>query len=75
MRVVIVGMGDIGKQLVDELSRGRENELVVIDRDEKRCEQLASELDALSTAPNNPDKSITANTLFLTSLGSSPNAK
>jgi len=47
VRVVIVGMGDIGKQLVDELSRGRENELVVIDRDEKRCEQLASELDAL----------------------------
>lgn len=47
MRIVVVGMGDIGKQLVEDLSRGEQNEVVVIDRDEKRCEQLAKDLDAL----------------------------
>ena len=35
----------------------------------------ASEAEALSTAPNSPASSITASVLFLTSLGSSPNAK
>lgn len=58
MRVVIVGMGDIGKQLVEELSRGGQNELVLIDRDEKRCEQLASEQDALVLQGDGTDPEI-----------------
>ncbi len=35
----------------------------------------ASDDDALKTAPNRPDNSITARTEFSTSFGSSPNAK
>ena len=35
----------------------------------------ASEAEALNTAPSKPASSITASVLFLTSLGSSPNAK
>ena len=35
----------------------------------------ASDADALNTAPNSPDSSITASALFSTSFGSSPNAK
>jgi trk system potassium uptake protein TrkA len=47
MRVIIVGVGDIGRELAENLSRREHNELVLIDIDEKRCEQLATELDAL----------------------------
>lgn len=58
MRVVVVGMGDIGKQLVEDLSRGEQNEVVVIDRDEKRCEQLAKDLDALILQGDGTDPEI-----------------
>ncbi len=47
MRVVIVGAGDIGRELAENLIRRGGNEVVLIDSDEKRAEQLASELDAL----------------------------
>jgi trk system potassium uptake protein TrkA len=47
MRVVIVGAGDIGRELAENLIRRGGNEVVLIDADEKRAEQLASELDAL----------------------------
>jgi trk system potassium uptake protein TrkA len=47
MRVVIVGGGDIGRELAGNLARRGNNELIIIDTDEKRCEQLAGELDVL----------------------------
>ena len=47
MRVVIVGVGEIGRELAENLARWKNNELVLIDIDQKRCEQLADELDAL----------------------------
>lgn len=47
MRVVIVGLGDIGRELAENLARRRNNELILIDADEKRCERLAGEIDAL----------------------------
>lgn len=47
MRVVIVGAGAIGRELAENLIRRGGNEVVLIDADEKRAEQLASELDAL----------------------------
>ncbi len=47
MRVVIVGAGDIGRELAENLIRRGGNEVVLIDSDEKLAEQLASELDAL----------------------------
>ena len=47
MRIVIVGAGDIGRELAENLIRRGGNEVVLIEADEKRCEQLAAELDAL----------------------------
>lgn len=47
MRIVVVGAGDVGTDLAEHLGRRRGNELVLVDTDEKVCEHLASELDAL----------------------------
>ncbi len=47
MRVVIVGVGDIGRELAENLIRRGGHEVVLVDSDEGRCEQLAAELDAL----------------------------
>ncbi|PZC48687.1 MAG: trk system potassium uptake protein TrkA [Chloroflexi bacterium] len=47
MRIVIVGAGDVGTDLAEHLGRRRGNELVIVDIDEKVCEHLAAELDAL----------------------------
>jgi len=47
MRVVIVGMGETGLELANNLARKKNNELVLIDQDEQRCEALSSDFDAL----------------------------
>jgi trk system potassium uptake protein len=47
MRVVIVGLGDVGRDLAKNLARRENNELVLIDADEKRCQEVAGEIDAL----------------------------
>lgn len=47
MRVVIVGIGAIGMELARNLSRRKNNEMVLVDVDEKHCDQLAADLDAL----------------------------
>lgn len=47
MRIIIAGASAIGRQLLDSLTQGRGHELVVIDTDEDRCEELAQEYDAL----------------------------
>jgi len=47
MRVVIVGVGKIGNELAVNLSQRENNEIVLVDIDEKRCETLASNTDAL----------------------------
>jgi len=47
MKIVVVGIGDIGRNLIETLCRHGHNELVLIDIDEKRCEELAAEFDAL----------------------------
>lgn len=47
MRVIIVGGGDIGRELAKNLVHRGNDEIVIIEVDEKRCEQLAGELDAL----------------------------
>jgi len=47
MRVVIVGVGDVGRELAENLARRGSSELVLIDIDDERCEKLAAELDAL----------------------------
>lgn len=47
MRVVIVGGGGIGVELAKILSRHEQNEVVIIEIEEKRCQALSAELDAL----------------------------
>jgi len=47
MKVIIAGLGDVGTQLAKDLSAKRRFELILIDRDEERCEDLSQEYDAL----------------------------
>ena len=47
MRIIIVGMGNVGRQLAELLSREKNNQLVLIDKDRELCEQLATKYDAL----------------------------
>jgi trk system potassium uptake protein len=47
MRVVVVGMGETGRELASNLGRKKDNELVLIDQDDDRCETLSSDFDAL----------------------------
>lgn len=47
MRIIIAGASSIGRQLLDSLTQDRGHELVVVDADERRCEELAQEYDAL----------------------------
>ena len=47
MRVIIVGAGDIGRELAKNLVRRGNHELIIIDLDENRCARLAGEIDAL----------------------------
>jgi len=47
MRVIIVGIGDVGTQLAENLNVKKGTELVLIDRDEDKCRSLSREYDAL----------------------------
>ncbi|MDH5298485.1 MAG: TrkA family potassium uptake protein [Desulfobulbaceae bacterium] len=47
MRIVIVGAGDTGRELAGMLARRGGNELIIIDSDEKVCEELAAAIDGL----------------------------
>lgn len=47
MRVIIAGVGIIGGQLVADLTSAGGRELVLVDTDGSRCEELADEFDAL----------------------------
>jgi len=47
MRVVIAGAGDVGLNLAKNLARKENNELILIDFDEERCDELASEMNAM----------------------------
>ncbi len=47
MRAVIVGMGDVGKEIAEALARRKDNQLVLIDMDEHLCEQLSTSVDAM----------------------------
>ena len=41
MRVIIVGVGDIGYELARDLTREGSHEIVLIDTDEQRSEELS----------------------------------
>jgi trk system potassium uptake protein TrkA len=46
MRVIVVGIGDIGYELARDLTHGGSHEVVLIDINEARCEDLSQEFDA-----------------------------
>jgi len=58
VRVVIIGVGDIGHELAENLTHRGNVELVLIDADENRCEELAGELDALVLQGDGSDPEI-----------------
>lgn len=47
MKVVIVGLGDVGRGLAEALARPGTNQLVLVEQDETLCENLSESLDAL----------------------------
>jgi len=47
MKVVIVGMGEIGVEVAKSLVSDSSHDLVLIDRDGALCEQIAEDIDAL----------------------------
>ncbi|MFP4378164.1 MAG: NAD-binding protein [Spirochaetales bacterium] len=47
MRVIIVGIGEIGFRLANLLTRRRENELVLVERARDRADEISDSLDAL----------------------------
>lgn len=46
MRVIIVGIGNIGYELTRDLTRGGSHEVVLIDTSSDRCEELSKQFDA-----------------------------
>ena len=58
MKIVIVGIGDIGRKVVDALQKKADTELVLIDNDEKHCEHLANEVDAMVLYGDGTDPAI-----------------
>jgi trk system potassium uptake protein TrkA len=46
MRIIIVGVGDIGYELTRDLARDASHEVVLIDADEAKCKDLSEEFDA-----------------------------
>jgi trk system potassium uptake protein TrkA len=58
MRVVIVGVGDIGLRVADKLMSRQDNEIVLVDIDEKRCDELSKKLEALVICGDGTDPEI-----------------
>jgi trk system potassium uptake protein TrkA len=47
VRVIIVGTGAIGRGLAENLTQRPDNEVVLIDTNKERCEEVSGQLDAL----------------------------
>lgn len=47
MRIVIVGLGEIGESLAKNLMETEQNELVLVEIDEERCERVSEDIDAV----------------------------
>jgi len=58
MRIVIVGIGETGRELARVLAQRPETELVLIDIDDDLCEKLSGELDALVISGDGSDPEI-----------------
>ena len=58
MRIVIVGIGETGRELARVLAQRSETELVLIDIDDDLCGKLSGELDALVISGDGTDPEI-----------------
>lgn len=58
MKIIIVGIGDVGLELVEQLIKQEDNELVLIDTDEEHCDELAEKTDALVLQGDGTDPEI-----------------
>ena len=58
MRIVIVGIGETGRELARVLAQRSETELVLIDIDDDLCGKLSGELDALVISGDGSDPEI-----------------
>ncbi len=56
MYLIIVGLGGIGKNLVD-IAAKEKNDVVVIDQEEKRCREIAAKYDVLTILGDATEKS------------------
>lgn len=56
MYLIIVGLGGIGRNLVDIATKDK-NDVVVIDADEKRCKEIAEKYDALTIVGDATERS------------------
>lgn len=56
MYLIIVGLGGIGRNLVDIATKDK-NDVVVIDEDEKRCREIAEKYDALTIVGDATERS------------------
>lgn len=56
MYLIIVGLGGIGRNLVDIATEDK-NDVVVIDEDEKRCREIAAKYDVLTIVGDATEKS------------------
>lgn len=56
MYLIIVGLGGIGRNLVDIATKDK-NDVVVVDEDEKRCKEIASKYDVLTIVGDATQKS------------------
>ena len=60
MKIIVVGLGPLGKRLAEELSGKRGVELVLLDRDEAVCKAAAERYDALVLQGDGTDPELLA---------------
>lgn len=58
MKVVIIGVGDVGHQIAATLEHRRDMRLVLIDVDDEKCKRLAERMDALVISGDASDPDI-----------------
>lgn len=58
MKVVIIGLGETGTKLAEILSKKKESSLVLIDKDEKRTEEISERLDAVVLTGDGSDPKV-----------------
>ncbi|MFP4589772.1 MAG: potassium channel family protein [Candidatus Acetothermia bacterium] len=78
MRIIIVGLGNIGLHLAERINPSSKHELFLIDTDQDKCDQLMRELDAAVITGDGTDPEVLKKSevrdadLLLASTGTDP---